>query len=108
MDHNIFYSPEAYGLTLVGHADIGGAWEFDKFVIWSDGTNLFWATDSGCSCPTPFEWMDRTNLTTGSYNDLVSAISNWGSTQWDGPSIVDIRMSLISAVNDWRFTAKEI
>ncbi len=102
MDHNVFYNPEAFGLTLVGHADIGGGWDFDKFVIWGDGSTLYWATDFGCSCPTPFEYRDRTNLNTGSYNDLMSAISSWGSTRWDGRSIVDARMSLISAVNDYR------
>lgn len=106
MDRNIFYDPQAFGLTMVASADIAGSWRFDKFVIWSDGDTLYWATDSGCSCPTPFEDYDRTNLNTGSLNDILKAISSWGTDSYDGRSVIDARMSLMSAVNDWRFAKK--
>lgn len=54
--NNIYYSPESHGLTIVDSIDTGGSYEFDIVAIWKDSDgNLFWAADSGCSCPTPFE-----------------------------------------------------
>ena len=54
---NVYYDPEKFGLTTVGEIDAGGGYDFDTFVLWRDnGTGrLWWAEDSGCSCPTPFE-----------------------------------------------------
>jgi hypothetical protein len=60
---NIYYNPEAYGLTIVDSIDSGESYDFDMVAIWRDvDGNLYWATDSGCSCPTPFE----------SYTDVAS------------------------------------
>lgn len=56
MSGNIYYNPEQFGLSIFGEIDAGGSYEFDKFVVWTkaDG-KLAYATDAGCSCPTPFE-----------------------------------------------------
>ena len=56
METNIYYNPEKFGLMVVDEIDLGGSYEFDKFVVWrtADG-RLVYLTDSGCSCPTPFE-----------------------------------------------------
>lgn len=54
---NVSSNPEKYGLTLVGSLDDPWAcYSFDDLCVWSheDG-RVFWATDSGCSCPSPFE-----------------------------------------------------
>jgi len=53
-----YYQPEAFGLTkLIEEDDPNASYSFDLFVIWKheDG-RVFYATDSGCSCPSPFEW----------------------------------------------------
>jgi hypothetical protein len=55
---NIYYSPENYGLEIVAtlNGDLG--YEFDMLVVWKTKTGrkkLYWAQDSGCSCPSPFE-----------------------------------------------------
>jgi hypothetical protein len=53
---NIYYSPEAHGLTLVAEVDFADSYDFDKTVVWKDvDGQLYWAQDSGCSCPSPFE-----------------------------------------------------
>ena len=55
---NIYYNPEDYGLEIVRDIDrSSGNYEFDQFVVWRNiETNEFYfATDSGCSCPSPFE-----------------------------------------------------
>ena len=50
-----YYAPEHYGLSIVGVVEQDIAYEFDMFVIWTDGEKYYWAEDSGCSCPIPFE-----------------------------------------------------
>lgn len=56
-NNNPYYSPEKCGLGIFDEIDTGAAYEFDMFIIWEklDDKTLWWATDSGCSCPTPFE-----------------------------------------------------
>ena len=54
---NVYYSPEKFGLEILGELDFGGAWEFDKYVVWwhEETQKAYWGHDSGCSCPSPFE-----------------------------------------------------
>ena len=53
---NPYYYPETHDLTIVWWVDIADAYEFDMFVVWQDKDgNLWWTSDSGCSCPSPFE-----------------------------------------------------
>ena len=57
MTDNFYYNPEKSGLTILTTLDESDmSYEFNTFVIWEhkDG-RLFYAEDSGCSCPTPFE-----------------------------------------------------
>lgn len=55
-DNNIYYTPEKYGLELVGENDEGASYEFDKVLVLKDKAgNLFMLHDAGCSCPIPFE-----------------------------------------------------
>ena len=108
-ENNILSNPESFGLTLVDCQDIAGAWEFDMFAIWSKGKRLFWATDSGCSCPSPFEnYNSIEDLEHGPYIALVHAISTWGSHSYGCRSIVEARMRLLDAVNEWRRNVKGI
>lgn len=63
---NIYYTPEAFGLQQIGEAEFSsGSYEFDTTVVWRDVETgeFFYAEDSGCSCPTPFESHDRTTIT---------------------------------------------
>ncbi|MDG4792720.1 hypothetical protein [Micromonospora sp. WMMD1082] len=56
--YELYGSPEKFGLETVGEVDwSSGSYEFDLTVVWrrkSDGA-FFFAEDSGCSCPSPFE-----------------------------------------------------
>ncbi len=55
-DNNIYYDPTKYGLEIVGENDEGASYEFDKIVVFKNGSNeLFMLHDAGCSCPIPFE-----------------------------------------------------
>lgn len=54
---NIYYNPEEFGLQTFGSLDEDCSYEFNMLVVWLQPVTgkLFWATDSGCSCPSPFE-----------------------------------------------------
>lgn len=56
-DTNIYYNPEKNGLTQIDMlSDPDASWSFDDLIVWQheDG-RIFYASDSGCSCPSPFE-----------------------------------------------------
>jgi hypothetical protein len=56
--NNPYYNPEKCGLELVLSFDEPGLdYEFNTFLVWRDieSGNYYCASDSGCSCPTPFE-----------------------------------------------------
>jgi hypothetical protein len=81
---SFYNTPEASGLKEVGHIDLGGGYEFDLLVLWvreSDGA-LLYGTDSGCSCPSPFEDQTVEGLTVlppgeCGLDELDSAIKVW-------------------------------
>ena len=53
---NVYYDPEKFGLKVIGELEKGASYEFDTFVVWQkENGDLVYGTDSGCSCPTPFE-----------------------------------------------------
>lgn len=57
--HDVYYQPEKFGLTPVAEIDYSsGSYEFDIRVVWQHSSGLlFTARDSGCSCPSPFEYV---------------------------------------------------
>lgn len=62
---NVYYDPEKFGLTTVASIDFSdGCYQFDYLVVWKDAEGrLFYAEDSGCSCPMPFEYVGMPDLT---------------------------------------------
>ena len=55
--NNPYYSPEKCGLSVVCEVEWSEPdYSFDTTVVWKAGNGkLYTASDSGCSCPTPFE-----------------------------------------------------
>lgn len=90
---NPYYSPADHGLTVVGEAcDPTAEYSFDIMVVWTDGRRLYYATDSGCSCPEPFEylatndslWLLESALTSGLQTEALAAVDNWA-----GPNVTN-------------------
>ena len=56
-DSNIYYHPEKYGLEEVGEVDWDDEpYQFNITAVWRDENGDYYlASDSGCSCPAPFE-----------------------------------------------------
>lgn len=101
---NPYYHPESLGLTPVSSVDLGEVYEFDIFVVWTDGRTLYWADDSGCSCPIPFEDITTVaDLQTGSAAECLRAFDAW----LNEPRLLANRSaseasSLRAAVEGWR------
>lgn len=63
---NVYYDPEEFGLTLLGETDLAEPdYSFDLLAVWKGEKGYYLATDSGCSCPTPFENYDGISDLTG-------------------------------------------
>lgn len=65
-DRNVESHPERYGLTEVARFDWHThSYEFDYTLVWKDEQGRVWeASDSGCSCPRPFEDTEELNRVT--------------------------------------------
>lgn len=54
----VAYDPKYFGLTPVAEFELREPdYSFDTFKVWyhSENEKYYWAQDSGCSCPSPFE-----------------------------------------------------
>lgn len=74
-----YNNPQAFGLEIIGTLDDPEAcYSFDYLIVWkhTDG-RVFYAQDSGCSCPSPFEDF-------GSLDDLTEVTdTTWAEFQSD-------------------------
>ena len=53
---NVYCNPEKHGLEVVGELeDPNASYSFATVVFWRKGRKVYAASDSGCSCPSPFE-----------------------------------------------------
>ena len=64
MSKNVYSSPEAFGLTLVGEINPDLCYRFDITAVWEKDGKVYAARSEGCSCLEPFEnYTDITHLT---------------------------------------------
>lgn len=53
---NPYYDPEHFGLKKVGEVDLAEPdYSFCILAAWRNEEGIYLGTDSGCSCPSPFE-----------------------------------------------------
>lgn len=100
---DVYYSPGKYNLETVGEIE----WEdepyqFDLTVVWrrKDDGQLLYASDSGCSCPTPFEDHGIGDLTEATAHEISEILINrarvksdnvkWVNGDWDFSEVDDI------------------
>ena len=81
-EDNPYYSPEKCGLEIVKEIDTAGSYEFEIFCVWrklDDGT-LWYDSDGGCSCPSPFDNGDNGHdlkpITEDTFYNFSLAIEN--------------------------------
>lgn len=81
-DNNPYYSPELCGLKIIYEVDTADSYEFNKLVVWEklDDKTIWWDTDSGCSCPSPFDNGDHSHdlkeITSDTYYNFRLALTN--------------------------------
>lgn len=80
---NPYSSPEKFGLTIVADIDDpDSCYSFDMLIVWKheDG-RFFYAQDAGCSCPSPFEDLEKlddlTLLTEETWSDFEAELNAW-------------------------------
>jgi len=96
--------PEKLGLEIVGEAgDEDASYSFDMFVVWKDAAGkLYYGSDSGCSCPSPFEdYREVSDLTTATVAEIHAALDEWdddsGGYTRKHPSAIELH-SLLAAL----------
>lgn len=92
-DMNIYYQPEKHLLTVVAEWDYSDkCYQFDKRIVWrNQAGELLTARDSGCSCPSPFEDISLSDLTSVSKSALKEeAIEMSKSGYYQGDSLSEI------------------
>lgn len=76
---NIYYNPEKFGLIEVAEISWSDeSYQFDLTVVWRQKNTGKWfvESDSGCSCPSPFE---SVNLENAAVYDKISAVAEIAS-----------------------------
>jgi hypothetical protein len=79
---SIYYDPEEFGLVIHGVVEEDESYQFKIVVVWKDVYDpvYYWAADSGCSCPSPFEEyygkQDLNLFHKGNWNAFVEAVEN--------------------------------
>lgn len=79
---NPYYSPQLCGLEIFKGIDTGQDYEYDMFVIWKkvEDNTLYWDTDSGNSCPCPFDNVDHGHnlklITKNTFFNFKQALEN--------------------------------
>lgn len=85
---NVYYYPENFGLQIIDSIDKADSYEFDMFVVWKkENGDVVFATDSGCSCPTPFDGVGLTDLKPYSDQELDTWVNE---CKWRTPSPIEV------------------
>lgn len=80
---NIYYDPEKFDLEIIETVDAGHSYEFDMLALFRRGNNFYIGTDSGCSCPLPFEGVGVNDLTEiDNLGTLLTEVATWADIGW--------------------------
>ncbi len=81
-DQNAYDTPEKLGLKIVAsESEPNLSYEYNMFIIWEDEAGQFYyASDVGCSCPSPFEnYTELSDLTASTATEAFDALRAWKS-----------------------------
>lgn len=105
-DNNPYYNPEAHGLAKVDEVDLSEpCYSFDLLVVWADEKGLYLGTDSGCSCPTPFESYDGRRDMTGplTVDQALEEASSIKAAAYDPTYGITEWNSFVATVRSFKF-----
>lgn len=102
---DVYHEPEAFGLTPIGDVDWSdGCYQFSMTAVWRDQDgNLLWGEDSGCSCPSPFEYVTREDLTSGTFAEFYEHINKrkFDGAGYGNPNLDADLADLLERVKDF-------
>lgn len=105
-DQNVYYDPEKFGLKIVLIVDEDLGYEFNTFIVWTDGERFYTASDSGCSCSSPFEYMTIDDLRVCSAYELHGRLDDWArDTYYLSPGVLADAHAKISELTPLRAAA---
>lgn len=96
-----YSSPEKHGLTMIGDIEWDDeSYQFDMTAVWRDAEGgLYWADDSGCSCPSPFEdFQSIEELTKGTFYELATHLEGRKANAQSGDAAARV-VELLSRVD---------
>lgn len=89
-----YNQPEAFGLIIVGELnDPDACYSFDDLVVWQhvESGVVYYAVDSGCSCPSPFEDFTSldtlTQVTAETWDSFEKAVKEHAVYSWREPTV---------------------
>jgi hypothetical protein len=86
---DVYYQSDKFDLEIVAEVEWSApCYDFDLTVVWVDkeGT-YYWASDSGCSCPSPFEdYNSLDSLDRGTKWEAISYLTETMKTHYNGQS----------------------
>jgi len=111
MNNNPYYNPECLNLTIIDSLDEDIDWSFNTIILWqhNETNELYWAQDSGCSCPKPFEdystLEDLNNLHMGNWKAFEQDVRGMNVSQGDKQQMLRKSVMLLAKViNDKKVT----
>lgn len=90
---DLYNDPEKFGLKLIGSIEwYEAAWEFDLTIVLIDESGqLYYASDSGCSCPSPFEnYTNVSDATKVSFTELDAYLKERAESAKDRTEATDL------------------
>jgi hypothetical protein len=93
-----YYNPDKFDLEILGVLDLCyESYSFHDLVVWRhlETGQIYWAEDSGCSCPSPFE--DLTSM------DQLNTLDSWR----DLAVLLNDRLGDAYDEAHWRYSATE-
>ena len=103
---SIYYDPQKFECTLVDSLDEPNrSYEFNMLIVVDHYGQMYWATDSGCSCPTPFERIGTLNdmeaiTTEASFRAFQEAVNSFPVEKSEKIRILDNVSSRLYKPND--------
>lgn len=81
---DVYNQPEKFGLSIVEVTEKPDlSWEYDMVVLFEDEAgNKYWAEDSGCSCPAPFEEYTSIDSLNKGMEGYAEAVERCSKPDW--------------------------
>ena len=107
---NPYYDPAKLGLTMLKFDEPDMCYEYNTLCFWvTESGQVYSASDSGCSCPTPFEEYEGENQKqviqklerVGSLEQAIGIFDSWNKSSYGSKPLLpaDEKLNLIRFIH---------